>query len=157
MYTHNDFIIAPADASTGPAMQALILAILREYDLSPDAGGVDADVLDIEQHYRRGHGEFYVVYRAGQLVATGGFARIDAHTCELRKMYALPQVRGRGLGRFLLTLCEQTARARGFTRMQLETASVLTEAIALYEKNAYVLQPHCPHVARCDRLYAKQL
>ena len=155
--THCDCEIVQADASQGPALQALIVAVLTEYGLVPDLAGVDADVLDIEQHYRRGGGEFFAVYRAGQLVGTMGVAAVAADSCALRKMYLHPSVRGLGLGRRLLTLAEQTARSRGYRTMQLETASVLKEAIALYERNGYRVQCGAPHVGRCDRIYRKAL
>jgi putative acetyltransferase len=52
---------------------------------------------------------------------------------ELRKMYLLPQARGQGLGRYLLNTMEAAIGQRGFTDIWLETASVLKEAVGLYE------------------------
>ena len=49
------------------------------------------------------------------------------------------------------------ARGLGFERVELETASVLKEAMAMYEKAGFVRQPHAPHVPRCDRVYALEL
>lgn len=155
--SHHGFEIVPAPAEVGPAMQALIVAVLQEYGLTPDLAGVDADVLDIERHYRQPGGEFFAVYREDELVGTMGLVPVSADSCELRKMYLQPSARGAGLGKRLLALAEAEARQRGYRLMQLETASALKEAIALYERNGYVAQCGSPHVGRCDRIYRKQL
>jgi putative acetyltransferase len=72
-------------------------------------------------------------------------------------MYLLPEVRGQGLGRYLLRLLEQTIAARGFEQIWIETSSRLKEAVNLYEDSGYEpsAEGHC--VARCDRVYVKQV
>lgn len=154
---HQQFEIVPAQASQGGELQALIAAVLAEYGLQPDPDGVDADVLDIDRHYRQAGGEFFAVYEAGQLVGTMGVLPVTADSCELRKMYLLPRARGHGLGRRLLQLAEAEARRRGYAFVQLETASVLHEAVALYERNGYRALCGTPHVGRCDRVYRKSV
>jgi putative acetyltransferase len=50
---------------------------------------------------------------------------VDDSTCELKKMYCLPQYRGQGLGRTLMEFAPIKARELGFKRMILETAAPL--------------------------------
>jgi putative acetyltransferase len=138
-------------------MQALIVSVLEEYGLIPDLTATDADVLDIELHYRRDGGEFYAVFEHDQLCGTMGLKNCGERVCELRKMYLLPNVRGVGLGRTLLQWAQSEALRLGFVTMQLETASVLKEAIALYEKYDFIRACGSPHVGRCDRIYRKTL
>lgn len=152
-----DYQIAPATPGDGEAMQALIFSVLQEYGLRPDCAGGDADVLDVERCYRQLGGEFYAVRRADRLVGTMGVLPVAPDACELRKMYLLPVARGVGLGRQLLLLAEAFARDNGYRWLQLETASVLKEAIALYERNGFQLQCGEPHVGRCDRIYRKAI
>jgi putative acetyltransferase len=71
-------------------------------------------------------------------------------------MYLLPTVRGQGLGRFLLEQLEAAIAARGFAQIWIETASVLTEAVKLYESSDYEPATGVETV-RCDRLYVKVL
>lgn len=149
--------IRPWQKSDAAACQQLIVKVLKEYKLTPEPDGVDADVLDVERHYRLGGGEFYVVTNGEYVIGTMGFTRIDDGTCELRKMYLLPEARGLGLGRRLLELAESQAAKAGFSVMQLETASVLKEAIALYERNGYQVSDQALHTCRCDRMYQKRL
>ena len=78
---------------------------------------------------------------------------LSAERCELRKMYLLAACRGRGLGKRLLTRALERARALGFTRIELETASVLRAAARLYESVGF--HPCQPHEVtdRVDRAY----
>jgi len=71
-------------------------------------------------------------------------------------MYLLPEVRGKGLGRFLLEQLERAIAQRNYREIWLETASVLTEAIQLYEKAGYQAAEGVA-TARCDRVYRKLL
>jgi putative acetyltransferase len=72
-------------------------------------------------------------------------------------MYLHRAYRGRGLGRRLLEDALANARRLGFARMTLETASVLKEAIRLYE--SYGFTPYQPdHLSgRCDHAYLLEL
>ncbi len=72
-------------------------------------------------------------------------------------MYLRRDLRGRGLGRLMLERALQQARSLRFTRVQLETASVLKEAIRLYESFGFrVIEPE--HMsARCDCAMALDL
>jgi putative acetyltransferase len=90
-------------------------------------------------------------------VGTGGYYPISRgeKAVEIRKMYLLPTVRGLGLGKFLLQHLEQAIAARGFQQIWIETASVLVEAVKLYESSGY--QPATGvETARCDHVYVKQ-
>ncbi|MHC5828801.1 MAG: GNAT family N-acetyltransferase, partial [Nostoc sp.] len=82
---------------------------------------------------------------------------------EIRKMYLLPSIRGLGLGKYLLQQLEVVIAARGFGQIWIETASVLVEAVKLYESNGYtpatkVETPRCVGIARRrHRVYVKSL
>jgi len=77
--------------------------------------------------------------------------------CELRKMYLHRDYRGKGHGKRLLEHALAEARRLGFQSVTLETASVLTEAIRLYEH--YGFHPYSPpHLSpRCDQAYRLEL
>jgi putative acetyltransferase len=136
----------------------LVYAVLDEYGLEPDPGATDADLDDIEQSYFARGGAFSVLEtQDGTIIGAYGLYRMDEHTCELRKMYLHADYRGKGLGKRLLEDALAQARDRGFTKVVLETASVLKEAIALYQSYGFV--PHHPdHLSpRCDQAYILKL
>ncbi|RPK63610.1 Acetyltransferase (GNAT) family protein [Streptomyces sp. ADI96-02] len=63
-----------------------------------------------------------------------GYADGDA---EIKRMFVIPEGRGRGLARRMLAALEEDARAAGRTRMVLETGDRQPEAIALYRSSGY--------------------
>jgi putative acetyltransferase len=140
------------------AAAAVIGTTLAEYGLGWEPTGADRDVLEVETCYLETGGEFWVVEQAEQVVGTSAYYPIPRgeNAVEIRKMYLRPCARGQGLGRFLLTQLEATIQARGFAQIWIETASVLTEAVHLYETSGY--QPATGvETLRCDRVYLKHL
>jgi putative acetyltransferase len=153
---YQDFLIRswqPCDRQTA---FDLISSVLSEYGLTQEPEGADRDVLEVETYYQGG--EFWVVERHKKLVGTGAYYPIKRgqNAAEIRKMYLFPEARGFGLGTFLLMELERAIAANGFEQIWVETASVLKEAVQLYERNGY--QPGVGvETERCDRVYFKNL
>ena len=140
------------------AITDLVYGVLKEYGLQPDPAATDADLDDIERSYFARGGAFLVLEdQSGSVIGAYGLYPIDNQTCELRKMYLHKSQRGKGLGKLLLDSALTQARELGFTRVTLETASVLKEAIALYE--SYGFKKYQPdHMSeRCDQAYVLEL
>lgn len=160
---YHDFLIRDWQPSDREVAAQLIAQVLSEYGLASgklaqEPGGADWDVLHVEEAYWATGGEFWVVEQEGTIVGTAGYypIRRGINAVEIRKMYLLPQVRGKGLGRYLLHALEQAIATKNFAQIWIETASVLQEAVKLYESNGY--QPSTGiETARCDRVYTKQL
>lgn len=55
-------------------------------------------------------------------------------TCEMKRLYVRPAYRKYGLGRELINRLIETARQKGYEKMQLDTLQRLTPAISLYEQ-----------------------
>ncbi len=146
--------LRPASNRDREAVTDLVFSVLREFELKPDPEDTDADLNDIEKSYFETGGRFDVLEDSGgKIVGSVGLAGIGAGICVLRKMYLLPEYRGHGLGERLLFHAIEQARALGFGRINLETASVLEKANALYIRHGF--QPfHDPDLpARCDQAY----
>jgi len=148
------FTLRPATNNDRVAIESLVFGVLAEYGLTPDPNGTDADLQDIEAEYCRKGGAFDVlVNENGHIVGSVGLHATSASICEIRKMYLASDARGKGLGRRLLEHALAEAKSLDFSRVELETASVLKEAIALYE--SYGFKKFCPsHLSpRCDSAY----
>jgi putative acetyltransferase len=147
---------AARDADS-PAVISLVFAVLDEYGLNPSPAGIDADLSALEASYPAAGGWFEVLQEDDRILATVGVLPLSPGTCELRKMYFHPCLRGRGLGRALLDRTVRKAQAAGFTRMTLETASELVEAIGLYRSVGFRELDERPGVPRCDRAFSLAL
>ena len=67
----------------------------------------------------------------GGIYPTDGLA---ADTCELVKMYLLPEARGMGLGRELIEKSLTFAKEYGYQKVYLESMPELKQALKVYEK-----------------------
>jgi GNAT superfamily N-acetyltransferase len=148
-------VVRPALPADFDAIRSIVRAVFAEYDLGC---GTDRDLENIASSYLDRGGAFDVVAgEDGRVVGCCGVYPIDSTTCELRKMYLLPQARGHGLGERLLRRALAFARGQGFRRMELETAAVLKHAIALYEREGFKPIARKPSTSRCDRAFALDL
>jgi len=145
--------IRPATNADAEAIKTVVFSVLREYGLSPDSSSTDKDLDAIEETYFQRDGYFGVVLESDRIVACVGLHRETVDTCELRKMYCLPGSRGKGLGKKLLEFALDKARELGFSRVTLETASALKEAISLYQQYGFVAFSPDQLSARCDQAF----
>ena len=148
------FRLRPATNKDRNAVEKLVFGVLAEYGLTPDPAGTDSDLHDIQSTYHAAGGAFDVlVTSSDEIIGTVGLFRVSASICELRKMYLAPSARGQGQGRRLLEHALESAAALGFSSVVLETASVLREAVSLYER--YGFRPFVSEhlAARCDAAY----
>ncbi len=155
---YQDFLIRDWQASDRTIAFSLIGSVLAEYGLKQEPNGADRDVLQVESYYLETGGEFWIVERNEKIVGTSAYYPISRgqNAVEIRKMYLLPAARGFGLGTFLLKELERSIARNGFEQIWIETASVLKEAVQLYERNGY--QPTTGvETDRCDRVYVKRL
>lgn len=145
--------IRKASNADSNIVKLLVFSVLEEYGLSPDSSTTDSDLDNIEEVYFSNGGYFGVVEENNIVVATIGLHRETATTCELRKMYCSPSSRGKGLGKQLLEFGISKAKELGFSRIVLETASPLKEAISLYKKYGFVEFKPEHMSSRCDQAY----
>lgn len=71
-------------------------------------------------------------------VGCGAFKAFDESSVEIKRMYVLPEKRGRGIAAQVLIALEDWAAEAGYRRCVLETGRKQPEAIALYIKNGYL-------------------
>ena len=150
--------IRSANNDDRDAVKALVFGVLEEYGLKNDPSGTDADLEDIEKNYITSGGMFEVVENEdGKIIGTVGLYPKGDGVCELRKMYLLPEARGRGLGKELMGRVFNNARTLGFRRIVLETSSKLIEAIGLYKRYGFKQIEDDRLSSRCDKAYGLDL
>jgi len=100
----------------------------------------DPEVDWMSRAYARPRCAYFVVEDGNEVLGGGGIAPLDGgdeDTCELRKMYFLPQARGRGAGAAMMQRCLDAARELGFRRCYLETLSGMDAAMRLYDRSGF--------------------
>jgi len=80
-----------------------------------------------------------VVYSEGKPVGCGCYKRFDDQIVEMKRMFVLPEMRGRQLAAQMLQELEKWAVDEGNTAAVLETGHRQVEAIRLYTVAGYSL------------------
>lgn len=130
-----------------PVAVALITAALEE--LSRRYGG-DGDSTPIAAtEFDPPEGAFLIAWSDGTAVACAGWRSVpdDPASAELKRLFVVPEVRGRGVAWAVLRAVEDSARVAGKERLILETGDQQPEAIGLYEKAGYLRIPDFGHYA----------
>lgn len=155
---YQNFIIRDWQTEDRETAAGVIKTVLEEYGLPWQPELADRDVIEVEEAYLNVGGEFWVVEQDAVVVGTAAYQPIARgnQAVEIRKMYLLPTVRNQGLGRYLLQELEKAIAIKDYQEIWLETATILKEAVKLYELNGY--EPATGvETARCDLVYLKRL
>ena len=122
-------------------MAAVIRIVMPEFGaIGPGFALHDPEVDWLSRAYTAPRSAYFVVEQDGCVTGGGGVAPLlggSADTCELRKMYFLPTLRGLGAGTRLMTHCLDAARGFGFRHCYLETLTGMDAAMRLYERSGF--------------------
>jgi GNAT superfamily N-acetyltransferase len=88
-----------------------------------------------------GCGAFLVAYAGGHAAGCGAVRLISETEAEIKRMYTVPEARGRGIAKAVLAELEATARGLGARRLVLETGVRQPEAIRVYESAGFYRIP----------------
>jgi putative acetyltransferase len=156
--------IRPVRPGDDSAVAGVIRAVMPEFGAGGPGFAIhDPEVDGMSAAYGRPGHVYFVVEVDGRVVGGAGIGPLAGGTpsvCELRKMYVLPEARGRGAGRRLLGRCLDAARALGYEVCYLETLSGMDAAQHLYESAGFRRIPGplgCTGHFGCDRWYTLHL
>lgn len=146
--------LQPEDQS---AIAQVIRLVSAEHGLTADKGyGVADPTLDqLYPQYQGSDRAYWVITDAqGAILGGGGIAPLqgaNGAVCELQKMYFLPELRGKGLGRRLVLQALAFARQSGYSCCYLETTAALRQAERLYQSLGFRhLQTAMGNTGHCD-------
>lgn len=136
-----DFSIRPITAGDDTAMAGIIRTVMPEFGADGPGFAIhDPEVAQMSHAYDRVGAAYFVVVRDGVVEGGGGIAALEGGpdgVCELRKMYFLPALRGRGAGAALMQRCLDAARTLGYRQCYLETLRGMDAAAKLYERSGF--------------------
>ena len=125
-----------------PALAKIIRETLKEFGANkPGTVYYDPTTDALFELFQTPGSIYFVAEKNGRLVGGGGIypsPGLPPDTCELVKMYLLPEVRGIGLGKKIIEACIGFAKENGYGNIYIETMPELRQAMRTYEKFGFV-------------------
>ena len=106
------------------------LALIDQYF---DAKAFEEELETLPGKYAPPKGSLLLALWAGQPAGCVALRKIDAQTCEMKRMFVYPRFQGRGVGRALAEAILREAKTAGYTTMRLDTSVRQIEALQLYQ------------------------
>ena len=104
---------------------------------------IDGDEKDFFAQYNQIYIDNVIVcYEDEIAVGCGAFKEYEPTVAEIKRMFVLPEKRGKGIASTVLNMLEIWAKENGFQSSILETSNQLTNAISLYQKSGYEIIPN---------------
>jgi putative acetyltransferase len=134
----NNIIIRDIRHSDNASLAKIVKNTLAEFGANhPGTVYYDPTTDVLYELFQKERAVYNVAELDGEIVGGGGIYPTDGlpdDTCELVKMYLLPQARGVGLGKLMIEKCIDQAKAKGFKKIYLETMPELKQALNVYAK-----------------------
>lgn len=97
--------------------------------------GFDKELAEPPGDYAPPEGRLLLAACQTELVGCVALHKLDAETCEMKRLYLRKSFRGRGWGRTLAEAVIVEARKIGYRRMRLDTIEpTMKDAVALYRR-----------------------
>lgn len=122
-----------ADPPGADLVAAMVAELLPHYGPIDRPGMPSAGPAD----FAPPRGDFLVGYDGDTAVCCGGIKPLDAQACEIKRMYVVPEARGNGVAKLLLSALENRARELGYTIARLDTGPAQPHAERLYRAAGY--------------------
>lgn len=131
-------IIRNIQPSDNPFLSKIVKETLKEFGANhPGTVYYDATTDALYELFQTKGAAYFVAELNDEIVGGGGIYPTDGlpdDTCELVKMYLLPQARGTGLGRTLIERSLAFAKETGYKQVYLESMPELKQALKVYAK-----------------------
>lgn len=129
-------------ASDNPALAALIRNVFEEYG-APQQGTVYSDPAtdNLFQLFNKDKSVLWVAEEEDTIIGCCGIYPTEGlprDYAELVKFYISSHVRGKGIGKQLITRSIESAENFGYTTIYIESMPEFSGAVTMYEKNGFI-------------------
>lgn len=129
--------------SDNPEIERIIKQVLTEHGVNkPGTAFYDSSLQQMFEFYSAPKSVYFIAEENNRIVGGGGIFPTEGlpdDTCELVKMYLLPEMRGKGIGKLLIDASLEFAKQTGYKRVYLETMKELAKAVTIYEKMGFTM------------------
>ena len=136
--------IRPIQKEDNFRLAQIIRQVLTEHQANLEGTAfTDAETDCLYESYKAKKGAYFVALVNGKIVGGSGIALLHKdfpETCELQKMYLLPEARGLKISDELIDLCFDFAKKQGFKNCYLETFATMKRAHAFYLKKGFAFR-----------------
>jgi GNAT superfamily N-acetyltransferase len=119
-----------------------VVAIFREYVNSPSVSlsfqGYEAEFAELPGQYAAPEGRLLLARQGDTVVGCAALRRIDASTCEMKRVYVRPAARGLKLGRQLVEAIVTEAKLAAYSRICLDVLPEFIAAQKLYTSMGFI-------------------
>jgi putative acetyltransferase len=84
----------------------------------------------------------FICYEDNVPVGCGGMKKYSDISMEIKRMYVMPNCRGRGIATSILNALENLAKQLNYARTILETLKIKESVIKMYSRNGYIIIPN---------------
>ena len=145
--------IVPLEPTHADGFRSLVADTLREFGFEPDPE-LDNDLDDPASTYIA----VWVALSGGEVIGSVALLEDGDDTVVLKRMYLRPDQRGQGLGKRLLAIALDWARANNVQVVRLDTSERMVAAQRLYEAHGFERVPgDAPRQGQCRLLYELRL
>ncbi|MBK9522500.1 MAG: carbonate dehydratase [Rhodocyclaceae bacterium] len=135
------FVLHSITAESTPEQQSrlqkvheLFVAYQKWLDVDLCFQGFDAELAGLPGAYVPPRGRLFYLEMDGKAAGCIGLRPLDETTCEIKRLFVIPECRGRGLGQKLVLATIKAAREIGYQRMLLDTLPKMPMALKLYRE-----------------------
>ena len=162
--SQRDYNFRPIRKTDNAYVAKIIHDVMSEFGAVGEGYSIlDSEVQAMYESYQGEKSAYFVAECRGRIIGGAGIGPLKGGrraTCELKKMYLLPESRGAGIGRMLLERCLEAAKSMGYKKCYLETLQHMVQAKRLYEKYGFTPlkapQGNTGHF-KCNNWYQKAL
>lgn len=130
--------LRPIQPGDNPFLSKIVKDTLAEFGANhPGTVYYDPTTDALYELFQKEGAAYFVAEMDNEIVGGGGIyptEGLPGDTCELVKMYLLPQARGTGLGKTLIERSIDFAKETGYKNIYLESMPELKQALKVYAK-----------------------
>lgn len=133
-----EFTIKPVQSaveleSVGTLFLAYATWLEQDHGITLEFQNFEVELASLPGKYAPPAGGLFVAEGPeAELWGCAAFRPLDGTVCEIKRLYVVPEARGKALGRCLVAHTLDSARAAGYTRAVLDTGGFMKSAQALY-------------------------